>query len=58
MIGWQWHQVDRMQIICTLLNTDNHIITHHSFFAGQMPFLVPNQQHQSIEGTKKQKEKV
>jgi len=23
---------------------------HHSFFAGQMPFLPPNQQHQSTEG--------
>jgi len=24
MIGWQWHQVDHMQITCTLLQTDNH----------------------------------
>jgi len=24
MTGWQWHQVDHMQIICTLLQTDNH----------------------------------
>jgi len=23
---------------------------HHSFFTGWMPFLLPNQQHQSIEG--------
>jgi len=23
-IGWQWHQLDHMQIICTLLQTDNH----------------------------------
>jgi len=22
--GWQWHQVDHMQIICTSLQTDNH----------------------------------
>jgi len=21
---WQWHQLDHMQIICTLLHTDNH----------------------------------
>jgi len=25
--------------------------SHHSFFTGQMPFLPPNQQRQSIEGT-------
>jgi len=27
MIGWQWHQLDHMQIICTLLQTDNHANT-------------------------------
>jgi len=27
----------------------------HSFFTGQMPFLPPNQQRQSIEGSKGQK---
>jgi len=24
MMRWQWHQLDHMQIICTLLQTDNH----------------------------------
>ena len=24
MMEWQWHQLDHMQIICTLLQTDNH----------------------------------
>jgi len=24
MMGWQWHQQDYMQIICTSLRTDNH----------------------------------
>jgi len=24
MMGWQWHQLDHMQIICTLIQTDNH----------------------------------
>jgi len=24
MMGWQWHQLDHMQIISTLLQTDNH----------------------------------
>jgi len=23
MMGWHWHQLDHMQIICTLLQTDN-----------------------------------
>jgi len=23
MTGWQWHQLDHMQTICTLLQTDN-----------------------------------
>jgi len=26
-MGWQWHQLDDMQIICTLLQTDNHVST-------------------------------
>jgi len=27
MMGWQWHQLDHMQIICTSLQTDNHTST-------------------------------
>jgi len=27
MIGWQWHQLDHMQITCTSLQTDKHAIT-------------------------------
>jgi len=45
---WQWHQ--HMQV-CTSLQTDNHASTQHSVFMGQMPFLPPNQQHQSTKGT-------
>jgi len=26
-MGWQWHQLDHMQIICTVLQTDNHAST-------------------------------
>jgi len=26
-MGWQWHQLDHVQIICTLLQTDNHTST-------------------------------
>jgi len=47
---WQWHQLGRMQV-CTSLQTDNHASTPPlSFFKGRMPFLLPNQQHQSTEG--------
>jgi len=27
MMGWRWHQLDHMQIICTSLQTDNHAST-------------------------------
>jgi len=26
-MGWQWHQMDHIQIICTSLQTDNHTST-------------------------------
>jgi len=48
---WQWHQRGRMQV-CTSLQTDNHASTPPlSFFTDRMPFLQPNQQRQSTEGT-------
>jgi len=49
---WQWNPLGHMQV-CTLLQTDNHASTPPlSFFTGRMPFLLPNQQHQSTEGSK------
>jgi len=49
---WQWHQLGHMQV-STLLQTDNHASTPPlSFFSDRMPFLPPNQQHQSTEGIK------
>jgi len=48
---WQWHQLGHMQV-CTSLQTDNHVNTSPlKFFTGRMPFLPPNQQRQSTEGT-------
>jgi len=47
---WQWYQLGHMQV-CTSFQTDNHTSTHHSVFTGRMPFLPPNQQHRSTEGT-------
>jgi len=38
MMGWQWHQLDHMQIICTSLQIGNRAITS----SRQMPFLTPN----------------
>ena len=59
VLGWQWHQLNHMQTMCTSLQTDNHINTsslnfyrpgpwhRHSIFTGQMLFLMPNQQCQN-----------
>jgi len=35
-MGWQWHQLDHMQIICTLLQTD-----HSIFFQAGFSFWCP-----------------
>jgi len=50
MMGWQWHQLDHMQIICTSLQTDNHASTSSlSFFAGRIVFLPHWRQYYNIE---------
>ena len=53
VMGWQWHQLDHTQIICTSLQTttDNHISTIPLSFFQALPFLSPNQQRQSTEGS-------
>ena len=51
VLGWQWHQLDHMQTICTSLQTNNYTnISSLNFFTDMMLFLVPNQQCQSTEG--------
>jgi len=40
--GWQWHQLDHMQTICTLLQTDNHINTSSLNF--YRPGALPDDQ--------------
>jgi len=43
-IGWQWHQLDRMQIICTSLQIENHPSTSSlKVLTGWTLFLTPNQ---------------
>jgi len=32
VLGWQWHQLDHMQSICTSLQTDNHTNTSSLHF--------------------------
>jgi len=50
IMGWQWHQLDHIQIICTLLQTDNHSSASSlDFFTSRMVFLMPHQQYQSTE---------
>jgi len=39
MMGWQWHQLDHMQIIWTPLQTDNHASTSPLSFYG--PDVLP-----------------
>jgi len=46
---WQWHQLGHMQV-CTSLRQITTPAPHRSVFTGRMPFLPPNQQHQSTEG--------
>jgi len=45
MMGWQWHQLDHMQIIYTSLQTDNHasiVVTHFLQATGRN--ALPNAQ--------------
>jgi len=51
MMRWQCHQLDHMQIMCTRSRQITTPVPHHSVFTGRMPFLPPNQQRQSTEGT-------
>jgi len=43
MIGWHWHQLDNMQIICTSLKTDNHASTSplHFYRLDALPAAQP-----------------
>jgi len=52
MMGWHWHQLCYMQVICTSLQTDNHASTSSLLvFTCRMPFLLHNQQRQSTESS-------
>jgi len=49
VLGWQRHQLDHMQTICTSFRTDNHTNTSSLNFTDRMLFLTSNQQCQSTE---------
>jgi len=51
MMRWQLHQLDHMQIICTLLETDNHASTSSLNFLQAGCSSDAQQQCQSTEGT-------
>jgi len=54
MMGWQWHQPDFMQIICTSLQTDNHASTSSiKLVTGRTLFLMPNQQCQALKAIRR-----
>ena len=42
VLGWQWHQLDHMQTICTSLQTDNHTSTSSLSF--NRPDALPDAQ--------------
>jgi len=42
MMGWQWHQLDHTQIVCTLLQTDNHASTGTSPLTFYRPDAIPS----------------
>jgi len=50
--GWQWHQLDHMQTICSSCSIQMKTTStpHHSIFTSRMLFLTPSQQRQSNEG--------
>ena len=49
---WQWHQLGHMQSAPRSRQINNHASTPSlKIFTGQMPFLSPNQQRQSTEGS-------
>ena len=58
MMGWQWHQLDHTQIICTSLLTDNHSIPHHSVFTGRMLSCHPTNSVKALKAPNSVKKKI
>ena len=45
MIGWQWHQLDHTQIVCTSHQTDKHASTsplyYSLYYSQKVPYILP-----------------
>jgi len=52
MMGWQWHQLDHMRIICTSLLPDTTPAPHHSIFTDCMLFLTPTNSVKALQARK------
>jgi len=50
MMGWQWHQLNHMQIICTSLQTHNHANTSSLNF--YKPDALPDAQPTCVKAPK------
>jgi len=55
MMGWQWHQLDNMQIIYTSLQTDNHASTSslNLYRLDALPDAPPTVSKQELQVTSK-----
>jgi len=54
-MGWQWHQLDHMQIICTLLHTDNHASTSPvQFLQARCSSFCPTNSVKALKAKEKQ----
>ena len=51
ILGWQWHQLDHMQTICTSHQTDNHANTSSLSFYG--PDALPDAQPSVLQSTER-----
>jgi len=51
MMGWQWHQLDHMQIICTLLQTDTPVPHHSRFLQAGCPSRHPTNNIKALKAT-------
>jgi len=52
MMGWQWHQLDHTQIICTSLQTDNHASTSRVFLQAGCPSCRPTNSIKTLKAKK------
>jgi len=56
MMGWQWHQLDHMQIICILLQTIMPV-PQHSNKNSAVKYIIEKYQNRQIEFIKNQSSK-